>query len=447
VKGSSSPTVRKAVVLAAGSSTRMFSLSQGRSKAMLRLGGLTLLERCIRTLQTLELDEIIVVAGHDGDAVGRLATSLRDPSVSVLEAPHWEDGNGRSLEAAESRVCVDGLFLLVTVDHVFEPSALRDLVSARRSAVLVDRAPSPAELDEGTKVVLDDDRVMAFGKHLHSSAIDCGAFVLTPAVFEAHRVALRDGDGSLAAAVSIFATTTPLHAVDVAPGTWTDVDVPEDLRSARRRLRRSLGKDGDGPISRALNRPISTRISMALVRFPVSPDLISVVVAIAGGIAAALLAGGYGIAGGIAVQAVSILDGVDGEIARLRLKASARGAMVDGMLDRLVDAAVIGGLGVWAVESSGSTATIWLVVAALAGAMLSMASKDRARLLGLRAAPEVWIGRLLGGRDGRMLVIAIAAILERPLLGLGIVAATSLLSVAVRTASVLRRESRTDREP
>jgi choline kinase/phosphatidylglycerophosphate synthase len=416
----------------------MFSLSHGRSKAMLRLGGLTLLERCIGTLQALELDEIVVIVGHDGDAVRRHALSLNDPAVSVVEAAGWSEGNGRSLAAAESRVCNDDVFLVVTVDHVFPAPALRDLVAAGRPAVLVDHSPSPAELAEGTKVILDDDRVVAFGKHLTSSAIDCGAFVLAPTVFEAHRTALADGDASLAGAVSVLTSSEPLLAVDIAPGTWTDVDVPEDLRSARTRLRRSLGKAGDGPVSTALNRPISTRISMLLVRLPVSPGLVSLLVAVAGFVAAALLATGHGIAGGIAVQAVSVLDGVDGELARLRLATSARGAMLDGMLDRVADAAVIGGMGVWAASSSDVPTTIWLVVGALSGSILSMASKDRARLLGLRAAPELWIGRLLGGRDGRMLLIAVAAVLGRPLLGLVVVAATSLLAVGIRTVSVLR---------
>jgi phosphatidylglycerophosphate synthase len=264
-------------------------------------------------------------------------------------------------------------------------------------------------------------------------------------VFDAHREALRSGDASLAGAVSIFTSKQPLVAVDVAPDSWTDVDAPGDLRMARRRLRRSLGKEGDGPVSTALNRPISTRISMALAHVRVSPDVVSVVVALGGLVAAALLAGGRGIAGGIAVQAVSILDGVDGELARLQLRTSARGAMIDGMLDRVVDAGVIAGLGVWAAATHDPSSVIWLVVAALTGAMLSMASKDRAALLGLPRAPEAWIGRLLGGRDGRMLLIAIAAVVGQPLIGLGVVAVTSLVAVAIRVAYVLRAPSHVER--
>ena len=416
----------------------MSALSKGRSKAMLALGGVTLLQRCIATLRSLGLEELIVVTGHDGGAVRRHARSFGDPAVRVIEAPDWRHGNGRSLDAAEACVAGENLFLLVTVDHVFTPESLRQLVGSDVPAVLVDRSPTAAELAEGTKVALDEDRVVALGKQLDATTIDCGAFVLPPTIFDAHREALRSGDASLAGAVSLLASTHPLRAIDVLPDSWTDVDVPHDLRSARRRLRRSLGKSSDGPVSRALNRPISTRISMALARYSASPDLISVVVAGAGILAALLLADGRGIAGAVAVQAVSVLDGVDGELARLQLRASPRGAMIDGLLDRLVDAAVIGGLGIWAADTSGAATVIWLTVAALAGAMLSMASKDRAELLGLAQAPERRIGWLLGGRDGRMLLIALAAAVGRPLLALSVVAVTSLVSVAIRVAFVLR---------
>jgi hypothetical protein len=64
--------------------------------------------------------------------------------------------------------------------------------------------------------------------------------------------------------------------------------------------------------------------------------------------------------------------------------------------------------------------------------MLSMATKDRIAALGIPPAPERWIGLLLGGRDARLLTIAICAALGRPALALALIATTSLLSLAVR---------------
>jgi 1L-myo-inositol 1-phosphate cytidylyltransferase / CDP-L-myo-inositol myo-inositolphosphotransferase len=89
-------------------------------------------------------------------------------------------------------------------------------------------------------------------------------------------------------------------------------------------LRRSLSKASDGPVSRWLNRPLSTRLSMLLARLRPAPDLVSLV-AFALGLAGALLAAGRGLAGGLLVHASSVADGVDGEVARLQLRGGPRG--------------------------------------------------------------------------------------------------------------------------
>ncbi len=433
------------MVLAAGLSSRMAPRSDGRSKAMLRLGGLTLIDRCVRTLETLGLEEILVIAGHDIENVTRHIGLAGREALTLVQASDWQQGNGCSLAAAEPHIGHEELFMIVTVDHVFDARVLRDLVSVGAPAALVDPAPTPGEWAEGTKVLVERGKVGGFSKDLDSPAIDCGAFVLGADIFDAHRVASARGDRSLAGALTALAAVRPVIAVNVGPNTWTDIDTPEDLSLARIRLRRSLGKDSDGPVSRHLNRPVSTRISMALAHLPVSPDLLSVVVALGAIAAGFLLAAGHGIAGGLTVQAVSIFDGVDGEIARLRLRTSARGAMLDGILDRVADAAIIGGMGVWAASTTGTALVVWLTTLAVAGSMLSMASKDRAKLLGLPDAPEAWIGRSLGGRDGRLLLIALAAVAGLPLVGLVTTAFTSLLSIGIRLVYVLR-SPRTDPE-
>jgi hypothetical protein len=78
------------------------------------------------------------------------------------------------------------------------------------------------------------------------------------------------------------------------------------------------------------------------------------------------------------------------------------------------------------------------VAAALSGSLLSMATKDRAIALGLPAAPERALGWLLGGRDGRLLIVALGAIAAWPVAALAAVATTGAVSVAIRVASVRR---------
>jgi hypothetical protein len=107
-------------------------------------------------------------------------------------------------------------------------------------------------------------------------------------------------------------------------------------------------------------------------------------------------------------------------------------------LDRVGDAAILAGLGLWALDGHDARGVLGLTVAAATGALLSMASKDRAAALGLPPAPERALGWLLGGRDGRLLLIAVAAVLSAPIAALAAVAATSALSLGLRVAFLRR---------
>ena len=105
----------------------------------------------------------------------------------------------------------------------------------------------------------------------------------------------------------------------------------------------SLGKPTDGIVSRYINRRISMPISRFIVsRFgDVSPNKITILTTAFGIFAATLYLIGQPILAGLAVQLASILDGVDGEVARMLKKQSKFGGFLDSVLDRLVDISVM----------------------------------------------------------------------------------------------------------
>jgi CDP-L-myo-inositol myo-inositolphosphotransferase len=107
---------------------------------------------------------------------------------------------------------------------------------------------------------------------------------------------------------------------------------------AIRWLLRSTGKEGDGYISRRLNRPVSRAISaFLLTRFPaIRPNHATAgTAAVALLMFASLLFGGWPglIAGGLLFHLASVLDGVDGEIARATYRSSPAGAVLDSAVD------------------------------------------------------------------------------------------------------------------
>ena len=430
---------RTAVVLVAGSSERMIEVTGGGSKLLLSVGGLSLVERTVGAVAR-EVDRILVVVGHDHERVGARAAGAAPGKVEVVRADRWRLGNGASLAAAESAVREDPLVLVVVGDHVFGDGTLRTLIDAGGPAVLVDPNPAPDILEEATRVVVADGRALAFGKDQQSRWAECGAFVLPPEIFACQREAASAGDQGLAGAVSRLARTCHIIALPVTPpGWWQDVDTPADLRRAQLRVRRSLAKPTDGPVSRRLNRPISTRLSMLLAPLRLSPDLVSFAVFGLALLTAVLLATGAQLVGAVLAQATSVLDGVDGEVARLQLRASPRGAMLDGVLDRYADTAIVAGLGVWSLmQGLQPAAALVLTAAATATSLLSMATKDRAAALGLPRLPERALGYLLGGRDGRLLTVAVFAVVGHPALGLLAITLTAGVTGALRTYLVMR---------
>ncbi len=106
------------------------------------------------------------------------------------------------------------------------------------------------------------------------------------------------------------------------------------------------GKRTDGPVSRYINRRISTRITNFILRheIPLTPNQVSIISFVIGILAALLYSQEHLIWGAVLLETSSIVDGVDGELARAKGMSSPRGGYLDTMLDRFVDISVYLGL-------------------------------------------------------------------------------------------------------
>ncbi|MCD6467393.1 MAG: CDP-alcohol phosphatidyltransferase family protein [Methanomicrobia archaeon] len=77
-------------------------------------------------------------------------------------------------------------------------------------------------------------------------------------------------------------------------------------------------KPTDGIISKHINRKVSIRISKILLKTGITPNHVSIITFLIALSAAFMFLRGNIILGGILTQLTSIIDGVDGEIARMK---------------------------------------------------------------------------------------------------------------------------------
>lgn len=120
------------------------------------------------------------------------------------------------------------------------------------------------------------------------------------------------------------------------------------IAAASRRVIAATGKPEDGVVSRWINRPISRAISYFALKVPGVRPIHGTVAAAAIGVAMAVCLSAGGeiglIAGAILFQLASIVDGVDGEIARATFRSSKAGATLDTATDAATNFAFIAGV-------------------------------------------------------------------------------------------------------
>ncbi len=194
----------------------------------------------------------------------------------------------------------------------------------------------------------------------------------------------------------LHALFTEKNTVDNRPvleDRWQRVRTPEERIAAERKLDHWLVKPTDGIFAR-MNRRISIPISRQLIKWPITPNMVSLFTLGVGFTAGVFFArGGYWnvLFGAMLSVWASILDGCDGEVARLKLLESDFGCWLETICDYLYYLFIFSGMAIGMVRSFGPTYLVWSGLL-LFGAVTSflVTGAGRQRLAGAR--PEQYLG-------------------------------------------------------
>jgi phosphatidylglycerophosphate synthase len=164
-----------------------------------------------------------------------------------------------------------------------------------------------------------------------------------------------------------------VHLVPTEESLWQRVETSDDCRAAERKLDRWLVKPTDGFYAQ-LNRRISIPISRQLIKWPITPNMVSLFTLAVGLASSLLFATGsyrYMLAGALLSLWASILDGCDGEVARLKLMESDFGCWLETACDYLYYLSLLIGLMSGLERTSGSKAYLIGGAVLLFGAVAS----------------------------------------------------------------------------
>jgi choline kinase len=229
----------KAVIVAAGLSSRLYPLTRNTPKGLLKIGNESLLARSVRLLRVNGVSNIGVVAGFEIDAMRNAL-----PDVEIIPNPFYRQCNNMgSLFMAKAFVAGD-CFVYMHGDLIYSERMLANFLDAAQSSsadmhLLVDRESVD---EEAMKVRLDTS-----GRFIESSkaiALDEAAGEWTgiaqvddvPPLFNAFERHLMNVDLNhydTAAFTEMAAAGAAINCIATNGEPWKEIDSVEDLDHAR----------------------------------------------------------------------------------------------------------------------------------------------------------------------------------------------------------------------
>jgi choline kinase len=234
----------RAIILAAGVGSRIRPLTDNCPKCMLKVGGITILERMIANIQDCGIDEVIFVLGYLDTKIESFVKKTF-PSLSaqfIINDKYAETNTGYSLMLTEAFTNGTG-FVKFDADIVFDKSILRKLIdSDYQNCLCIDRN---IQLDaEGIKVIVEGgnrvvrasktaDSKLAIGESIGIEKIS-GATAKN--LFGELRTMMKQQayhqEYYERAYERLIEKDTSFYALDITGLNWIEIDTKEDFFSA-----------------------------------------------------------------------------------------------------------------------------------------------------------------------------------------------------------------------
>jgi 1L-myo-inositol 1-phosphate cytidylyltransferase / CDP-L-myo-inositol myo-inositolphosphotransferase len=298
---------------------------------------LPLLHRVLLSGSKAGVRRWIVLAQHEAQWVrASLATAykLRDIAWQVHDLRATEPGCLAAVFPAED-------VLVVTVPAVFDYRLLADLQDTLAPTLCVTAAAAPTPAD----IVVHDGRVVAGAvqgapAYRSTGILRCAGMQLGQMLSQASAEVRQSPSPHTVLLTRLLAQTT-VRALDVSRRLWLLITEPLDtsVAMAEAQLLRSLGREGDSVLVRTVDRRLSQLLTKRLMRTSVTPNQITLGSAAVGLIGAFFLAQPsqvLQVLGSLLFLLSTIMDGCDGEIARLTFQETAFGAKLDLIMDNIV---------------------------------------------------------------------------------------------------------------
>lgn len=174
----------QAIILAAGMGKRLLELTKNNTKCMIKVNGVTLIERMLHQLEKQNLSKIVIVIGYEGEKLRDYIDTLNITTpIEYVNNPIYDKTNNiYSLALAKDYLCNEDT-LLFESDLIFEDAVIDELIKdSRDTLALVDKYESWMD---GTCIKLsEDDLIESFVPGSQLKYNECNDYYKTVNIYK-----------------------------------------------------------------------------------------------------------------------------------------------------------------------------------------------------------------------------------------------------------------------
>jgi choline kinase len=238
----------QAIILAAGTGSRLKHMTESIPKALVPVAGEPLLAYTLAFARLAGCDEITVVVGAFRDKVLQFLSSVGLSEKNWVENPDYLIGNLYSLGAARKEIHTD--FLLLNTDHIYDRAIAGKVRSQCNDLVAFCDHDRKLGADDMKVALNRDGRLDSISKQLSSYDRGYVGMTFCPAKFlqtyfqAFDRVAEKYGDSAVVEMVlgDLADSGCPPAVGDISGVGWLEIDTPEEHAVAEGEIKANTGR-------------------------------------------------------------------------------------------------------------------------------------------------------------------------------------------------------------
>lgn len=416
----------EALILSAGDGSRLSPLTKYTAKGLIKILGVPILERVLHNLKEAGIKKVTIVVGHLGDQIKEyFGNNWKGIKLDYVRSKWYGDGVLKSMIECKDKI--KGRFLFICGDTIVSAEIIKNLIGKKGD--VIELISNPKKGESAVALVSKDNRIKAIGNRKTLKKWNKtvpGVAVYNLSFWKIAEKCIKDkkyerlfvNQGMIDHGYNLIAYETKDE--------WFDIDTHEDLKKAKRII-------FEKALHRGINRkiffkkyftfPVTSYLTKLFVRTGITPNQITILVALLYILGGILLSQKYFFIGGLVAYLGVLLDGVDGRVARLKYLKNDFGGYIDWNVDiYLGHPSIIFGLtyGIYSIDKNPVIIMLGAICIFLFMADIVNVLRFRQLRPNLKVSWHEFVGPAFMFRDRELTypIIIVSSLFNYPIIGL-----------------------------